>query len=141
MTPVVMSRSQLLCSHNLTLCTTLSYYCCLFVCDNVHQQNTTYLFRGARPSNTPSLMNVMMELRKCCNHPYLVNNSSCLVPIPIPQLQYIPQVVVYSLLVHCSLTLSTCLCYMLLYISTYSDSCFAMLQFLTEYCITLHASL
>ncbi|KAG5186809.1 SNF2 family N-terminal domain-containing protein [Tribonema minus] len=37
----------------------------------IYAKNTSYLFRGARPSNTPSLMNVMMELRKCCNHPYL----------------------------------------------------------------------
>jgi chromodomain-helicase-DNA-binding protein 7 len=47
------------------------------------------LFRGARPSAAPSLMNVMMELRKCCNHPYLnrgvegfilseVRNTTCL---------------------------------------------------------------
>jgi hypothetical protein len=29
--------------------------------------------QGAKQGNTVNLMNVMMELRKCCNHPYLVN--------------------------------------------------------------------
>jgi hypothetical protein len=38
----------------------------------VYEKNTSYLFKGIRPSNQPSLMNVMMELRKCCNHPYLL---------------------------------------------------------------------
>jgi hypothetical protein len=31
---------------------------------------------GVRASNQPSLMNVMMELRKCCNHPYLLRYNS-----------------------------------------------------------------
>jgi SNF2 family DNA or RNA helicase len=31
---------------------------------------------GVRASNQPSLMNVMMELRKCCNHPYLLRYDS-----------------------------------------------------------------
>lgn len=38
----------------------------------IFEKNTVYLFRGLKASNQPSLMNVMMELRKCCNHPYLV---------------------------------------------------------------------
>lgn len=38
----------------------------------IFEKNTLYLFRGLKASNQPSLMNVMMELRKCCNHPYLV---------------------------------------------------------------------
>ena len=38
----------------------------------IYEKNVQYLFRGAKASNTPSLMNVMMELRKCCNHPYLI---------------------------------------------------------------------
>jgi superfamily II DNA or RNA helicase len=37
----------------------------------IYEKNTSFLFKGARASNAPSLMNVMMELRKCCNHPYL----------------------------------------------------------------------
>jgi SNF2 family DNA or RNA helicase len=38
----------------------------------IYERNTAFLFRGAKGRNTPSLMNIMMELRKCCNHPYLV---------------------------------------------------------------------
>lgn len=38
----------------------------------IYEKNTMHLFKGAKASNQPSLMNVMMELRKCCNHPYLV---------------------------------------------------------------------
>lgn len=38
----------------------------------IYERNTVYLFKGLKASNQPSLMNVMMELRKCCNHPFLV---------------------------------------------------------------------
>lgn len=38
----------------------------------IYERNTMHLFKGTKSSNQPSLMNVMMELRKCCNHPYLV---------------------------------------------------------------------
>ena len=38
----------------------------------IYERNTQFLYRGSKPSNGPSLMNVMMELRKCCNHPYLI---------------------------------------------------------------------
>ena len=38
----------------------------------IFEKNTSYLYKGLKSSNQPSLMNVMMELRKCCNHPYLV---------------------------------------------------------------------
>eukprot|EP01041_Mallomonas_annulata_P007276 gene7276-14834_t len=38
----------------------------------IYERNTTYLFKGIKAGNQPSLMNVMMELRKCCNHPYLI---------------------------------------------------------------------
>jgi chromodomain-helicase-DNA-binding protein 7 len=41
----------------------------------IYERNTSFLFRGAKPSNAPSLMNVMMELRKCCNHPYLIKGA------------------------------------------------------------------
>lgn len=39
----------------------------------IYEKNTTFLNRGGNPHNVPNLMNVMMELRKCCNHPYLNN--------------------------------------------------------------------
>jgi SNF2 family DNA or RNA helicase len=41
----------------------------------IFERNTIFLFKGTKPSNAPSLMNVMMELRKCCNHPYLVRGA------------------------------------------------------------------
>ena len=31
----------------------------------IYERNTAFLFRGSKPSNAPSLMNIMMELRKC----------------------------------------------------------------------------
>lgn len=39
----------------------------------IYEKNTTFLNRARNPHNIPNLMNVMMELRKCCNHPYLNN--------------------------------------------------------------------
>jgi hypothetical protein len=38
----------------------------------IYERNISFLFKGSKPSNSPSLMNVMMELRKCCNHPFLI---------------------------------------------------------------------
>ena len=37
------------------------------------ERNFDFLAKGGSSSNLPNLMNTMMELRKCCNHPYLVN--------------------------------------------------------------------
>lgn len=37
------------------------------------ERNFQFLAKGA--SSVPSLMNTMMELRKCCNHPYLINGN------------------------------------------------------------------
>ena len=52
------------------------YFILLFWCVmlNCIEFNTKwhYAVTGVRASNQPSLMNVMMELRKCCNHPYLL---------------------------------------------------------------------
>jgi len=41
----------------------------------IYEKNTSFLFRGSKPSNAPSLMNIMMELRKCCNHPFLIKGA------------------------------------------------------------------
>mmetsp|Transcript_14219 Transcript_14219/g.29472 ORF Transcript_14219/g.29472 Transcript_14219/m.29472 type:complete len:2502 (-) Transcript_14219:1540-9045(-) len=41
----------------------------------IYERNTSFLFKGAKANNAPSLMNVMMELRKCCNHPFLVKGA------------------------------------------------------------------
>lgn len=44
------------------------------------EKNFQFLQKTGSNANLPNLMNTMMELRKCCNHPYLVNGkpSDCL---------------------------------------------------------------
>ncbi|KYQ90130.1 myb domain-containing protein [Tieghemostelium lacteum] len=37
----------------------------------IYEKNFTFLKKGCRGQG-PSLLNIMMELRKCCNHPYLI---------------------------------------------------------------------
>uniref|UniRef100_A0A8C5C9X9 Chromodomain helicase DNA binding protein 8 n=1 Tax=Gadus morhua TaxID=8049 RepID=A0A8C5C9X9_GADMO len=40
------------------------------------ERNFTFLSVGVNSnSNVPNLLNTMMELRKCCNHPYLINGA------------------------------------------------------------------
>jgi SNF2 family DNA or RNA helicase len=39
------------------------------------ERNFTFLAKGGTWANAPNLMNTMMELRKCCNHPYLVKGG------------------------------------------------------------------
>ncbi|XP_034411870.1 chromodomain-helicase-DNA-binding protein 8 isoform X2 [Cyclopterus lumpus] len=40
------------------------------------ERNFTFLSLGVNSnSNVPNLLNTMMELRKCCNHPYLINGA------------------------------------------------------------------
>ena len=40
------------------------------------ERNFAFLSKGASSSsNVPNLMNTMMELRKCCNHPFLINGA------------------------------------------------------------------
>lgn len=39
------------------------------------EKNFTFLQKGTSSANVPNLMNTMMELRKCCNHPYLINGA------------------------------------------------------------------
>lgn len=41
----------------------------------IYERNTSFLFKGTQGNNAPSLMNVMMELRKCCNHPFLIKGA------------------------------------------------------------------
>eukprot|EP00698_Gefionella_okellyi_P020055 TRINITY_DN6248_c0_g1_i1.p1 TRINITY_DN6248_c0_g1~~TRINITY_DN6248_c0_g1_i1.p1 ORF type:complete len:1850 (-),score=436.56 TRINITY_DN6248_c0_g1_i1:95-5080(-) len=36
------------------------------------EHNLDFLRKGAKGANAPNLINIMMELRKCCNHPYLI---------------------------------------------------------------------
>lgn len=41
------------------------------------ERNFTFLSKGpgSTSSSVPSLLNVVMELRKCCNHPYLIQGK------------------------------------------------------------------
>ncbi|GFR06003.1 chromodomain-helicase-DNA-binding protein 7 [Trichonephila clavata] len=39
------------------------------------ERNFTFLTKGNCYSNVPNLMNTMMELRKCCIHPFLINGA------------------------------------------------------------------
>ncbi|KAL9976050.1 hypothetical protein ACROYT_G013284 [Oculina patagonica] len=40
------------------------------------ERNFAFLSKGVSSSaNVPNLMNTMMELRKCCNHPFLINGA------------------------------------------------------------------
>lgn len=40
------------------------------------ERNFSFLSLGAtQNSNVPNLLNTMMELRKCCNHPYLITGT------------------------------------------------------------------
>lgn len=39
------------------------------------EQNFSFLKKGTTSANVPNLMNTMMELRKCCIHPYLLNGA------------------------------------------------------------------
>lgn len=39
------------------------------------ERNFSFLSKGTSSNNMPNLMNTMMELRKCCIHPYLINGA------------------------------------------------------------------
>ena len=45
----------------------------------IYERNLTFLAGAQRAGNSnahaPSLMNVMMEIRKCCNHPFLIKGA------------------------------------------------------------------
>lgn len=46
------------------------------------ERNFSFLSMGAtHNSNVPNLLNTMMELRKCCNHPYLITGTELAVPL------------------------------------------------------------
>ncbi len=57
------------------------------------EKNFSFLSKGANQHNMPNLINTMMELRKCCNHPYLItgeqthththSHRQTLAPLPI----------------------------------------------------------
>jgi chromodomain-helicase-DNA-binding protein 7 len=40
------------------------------------ERNFSFLSKGTTSANVPNLLNTMMELRKCCIHPYLLNGKN-----------------------------------------------------------------
>lgn len=40
------------------------------------EKNFGFLMKGTKSNNMPNLINTMMELRKCCIHPYLIKGTS-----------------------------------------------------------------
>jgi len=63
----------------------------------IYEHNIGFLRKGLQNSNAPSLLNVMMELRKCCNHPYLVKGVEEKNTSPD-----MPRDEAYNLLIHAS---------------------------------------
>src|SRR6218665_2999341 len=39
------------------------------------EKNFQFLSKGGTSNNMPNLMNTVMELRKCCIHPFLINGA------------------------------------------------------------------
>lgn len=68
----------------------------------IYEKNTGYLYKGLKASNQPSLMNVMMELRKCCNHPYLVKGVEERVMAELTEEEKEDEAIVMKKLVECS---------------------------------------
>jgi hypothetical protein len=47
----------------------------------IYEQNTAFLFRGGGKDG-PRLANLAMEIRKCCNHPFLIKGISSYLRAP-----------------------------------------------------------
>ena len=41
----------------------------------IYEKNTSFIFKGAKPGNAFSLIDVMMDLRKWCDQPFLVRGA------------------------------------------------------------------
>ena len=39
----------------------------------IFEKNRNFLYHGCEKKNMPSLINIEMQLRKVCNHPFLIN--------------------------------------------------------------------
>ncbi len=71
----------------------------------IYEKNKDFFLARARGKERTMLNNIQMELRKCCNHPWLINNAEI---SEIPQ-QASPQT--YTPLLPTSLSLCLCLCH------------------------------
>lgn len=58
-------KEEIIVDVELTL-TQKRYYRAIF------ERNREFLYKGCKGNNKPQLVNVEVELRKCCNHPYLI---------------------------------------------------------------------
>uniref|UniRef100_A0ABM0GXF5 Chromodomain-helicase-DNA-binding protein 7-like n=1 Tax=Saccoglossus kowalevskii TaxID=10224 RepID=A0ABM0GXF5_SACKO len=56
------------------------------------ERNFSFLAKGSGSNaNVPNLMNTMMELRKCCNHPFLINGAEEQIMLDFPENNYLRQ--------------------------------------------------
>jgi SNF2 family DNA or RNA helicase len=55
----------------------------------IYERNTSFLYKGAKANNAPSLMNVMMELRKCCNVSFVVTKVQKYLLYPCTKLLFV----------------------------------------------------
>lgn len=63
----------------------------------IYEKNRDFLARGVTKSNVPRLINVEMELRKCCNHPWLIKGvEDKEVPEDAPSDYYIEKTIAAS---------------------------------------------
>ena len=44
----------------------------------IYDRNRSFLYKGCKKSTVPSLMHIETQLRKVCNHPFLIKARSCL---------------------------------------------------------------
>ncbi len=54
------------------------------------EKNFSFLSKGANQHNMPNLINTMMELRKCCNHPYLITGEQTHIHTHTQKLAHLP---------------------------------------------------
>jgi chromodomain-helicase-DNA-binding protein 7 len=56
-------------------------------------RNRSFLNKGLSAKNTPNLVNVMMQLRKVCNHPYLIKGCEENDLVGVPPAQHVQKMV------------------------------------------------
>jgi hypothetical protein len=63
----------------------LSHHTCTHPYRAIFEHNHGFLMQTLKGSGMPKLMNIQMELRKCCNHPFLINGveQNEMVPIAV----------------------------------------------------------
>lgn len=66
------------------------------------ERNFSFLQKGTTHANIPNLMNTMMELRKCCIHPYLLNGAEDQIQYDFRQQYGEDQDAYYKALIHSS---------------------------------------